>query len=411
MVTKVVIIFPADPLGPKIGGIETFQRDFIRYSPPDIKIDYIGISSDPVRRPPGRWIRLALGSREFNFFPLFYERDANKRRFIPLTLRFSLALKRSRLKLGQAVIFFNNIESILFFIKYDNPKVCVIHHDPQQQIILGKSESRWSKIPFLYLWYEKKIFSALECMYVVGTRALTFYRSKYPGQTSKFEGIPLWVDSEIFSPADTSKISIREKMLSLNKALPIHDKWILFAGRLQKVKAPLRLLDAFAEYHKTNGDASLIFVGDGNMKADIDNRVKRLSMENKVFLVGEVSAQILADFYRTADVFLLVSDSETGPRCVLEALRCGLPVVSTNVGESHRLIQNDFSGEVVNSFEPKDIARAIDKVLHHPAVYTKENCLKSIEDYAPQDGLIYDRMRKLYEQRYGKDKRNHFIAD
>jgi hypothetical protein len=47
-------------------------------------------------------------------------------------------------------------------------------------------------------------------------------------------------------------------------------------------------------------------------------------------------------------------------------------------------VKDALCGEIVTLFEPADIPGAIDKVLSQPEVYTKENCLKSVEEYTPQ---------------------------
>ena len=43
---KITIIHPSDPLGRKIGEIETFLKGFIKYAPEDFAIEWIGVTSD-----------------------------------------------------------------------------------------------------------------------------------------------------------------------------------------------------------------------------------------------------------------------------------------------------------------------------------------------------------------------------
>ena len=82
---------------------------------------------------------------------------------------------------------------------------------------------------------------------------------------------------------------------------------------------------------------------------------------------------------------------------VLEALGCGLPVVLTDVGEVKRVVKNNFSGEVVNSFNPTDLAKGLQKVLNNPRIYTIKNCVSCILEYTPQKVLqpVYELYRKL----------------
>jgi len=91
------------------------------------------------------------------------------------------------------------------------------------------------------------------------------------------------------------------------------------------------------------------------------------------------------------------------PMCVLEALACGLPVVSTDVGEVKRVVKNGYSGEVVEDFSPKSIAQALKKVLENYPNYSKENCINSVSEYTPQKVLapLYQKIEELYRKYYG----------
>jgi glycosyltransferase involved in cell wall biosynthesis len=402
MTVKTLMMYPFDPFGPKIGGAETFIKGFIKFSPEDFDVEFIGISSNRQKHPPKKWTRSKLGNREFNFLPLFYEQDENKKTIIPMSLKFTLALKFSKIDVTNKVLLFNRIEPILLFRKTKYPKIVVIHNDIQKQIITEKSEVSWSKFPKLYFMFEHFIFISIDYIYSVNNNTLEFYESKYPEQIEKFSFLPTWVDKEIFFPTDEPKFTIRKKLHSVNKLLSIEKKWILFAGRLQEQKAPIRLIDTFNEYYKKDETACLIIMGEGNLRKSIEAHIRKLKIENKVFLLNNMNQKILASFYRASDVLLLTSHYEGMARCVLEALGCGLPVVSTNVGEVKRVVINDFSGEVVESFSPKIIAQSVEKVLSNPDIYSKDNCIKAVSEYTPQEVLksVYEMLRRLYSKGY-----------
>ena len=401
MTVKLLIIYPTDPLGPKVGGAGTFLKGFIKNAPEDFDVAFIGISSDRKKRPPKKWVKLTLGNREFNFLPLSFEKDENKKTTIPLSLRFTLALKLSQIDVSNKVLFFNKIEPAILFRKINDPKIIIIHNDIQKQIVSEKSEVLWSKFPWLYFIFEHFIFAFTDYIYTVSNNTLEFYQSKYTEQTEKFSFLPTWADTDIFFPKNESKFSIRSNLLSLSKNLPINEKWILFVGRLQEQKAPLRVIDTFMEYYRKDNAACLIIIGAGNLREAMVLHVKKMKMENKVFFLGNVSQETLALFYRGSDVLLLTSNFEGMPMCVLEALGCGLPVVSTNVGEVKRVVKNEFSGEVVESVSPKIISQSIEKVLSNPDIYSKDNCIKAISEYTPQKVLVpvYERIRELYKKK------------
>lgn len=396
-----LIIFPTDPLGPKVGGAEAFLKGVIKYAPEDFDIELIGISSDRIKRPPRRWIKLKLENREFNFLPLFFEKDENKKTKIPLSLRFTLALRLFPINISNKLLVFNRIEPAILYRSVKCPKVAIIHSDVQKQTEGGGSEVLWSRLPRLYFIFENLIITSMDHVYTVSNNTLGFYQSKYPKQKETFSFLSTWTDTDIFYPKDEPKFSMRSNLLSLNKDLPIEEKWILFVGRLQKVKAPIRLIDTFMEYYRKDNAACLIIIGEGNLREAMKSYVKKMKIENKVFLLGNMGQETLALFYRASDVLLLTSNFEGMPMCVLEALSCGLPVVSTNVGEVKKVVESEFSGEIAESVSPECISKAVEKVLSNPDRYSKDSCIRAISQYTPQKVLkpLYETIRRLYKER------------
>src|SRR5687768_14052725 len=90
-ITRVRIFYPADPVGIVPGGIDTFIRGIVKWAPNDIEFSLIGMTTDPVARPAGRWTRCSLGRREFSFFPVSRVADGGSRSYVPLSLRYTIA--------------------------------------------------------------------------------------------------------------------------------------------------------------------------------------------------------------------------------------------------------------------------------------------------------------------------------
>ncbi|HPB56776.1 MAG TPA: hypothetical protein PLB68_12515, partial [Candidatus Aminicenantes bacterium] len=89
------ILHPMDPLGRKVGGAESFVKNMIRFSPSGLSIELVGTSSREVRLR--EWREELLEGREYRFLPLLKEEGENRRSFPPLSLRYTLALRRSGL--------------------------------------------------------------------------------------------------------------------------------------------------------------------------------------------------------------------------------------------------------------------------------------------------------------------------
>ncbi len=404
MPIRILIIYPTFPEGDKIGGVETFLKGFIKYAPNDFIFEFIGICSEISKCKPKQWTCLKFGNKSINFFPLFLERNENEKKFFPLSLKFTMLLKFNIPKkvLLKKIILFNRIEPAVIFRKYKIPKIGFIHNDILKQIKGKQSEVLWSRFPSMYFLFEKIVFQSLSLVYSVNQNSLNFYKNRYVNYQEKFYFLPTWVDKEIFFPSLAEKKIFKNNLKVSYNFLTVDCKWILFVGRLSEQKSPLRLIDAFVKYHESNPASILIIIGEGNLKNDILEYIRNKDLAKRVFLFNYFNQSALADFYRAADVLLLVSNFEGMPRSVLEALGSGLPVVTTNVGEVKLVVKNDFSGEVVESYDPKDIAKMLEKVLKRSDMYTKENCVSSISEYTPAKVLepVYKKIRELYLQSF-----------
>lgn len=82
---------------------------------------------------------------------------------------------------------------------------------------------------------------------------------------------------------------------------------------------------------------------------------------------------------------------------VLEALGCGLPVVTTDVGEVRRVVKPGVNGEIAASRTAKDLASAIATGLDRIEAYAGLPCTEAVADYVPQKVLapVYETYRLL----------------
>ena len=69
--------------------------------------------------------------------------------------------------------------------------------------------------------------------------------------------------------------------------------------------------------------------------------------------------QVLAKALQTADVFVSPSIDDFGPRIVIEAFCCDIPVVSYNLGVAPDLITDNKDGFIIDKYETKEFAKAI----------------------------------------------------
>jgi glycosyltransferase involved in cell wall biosynthesis len=113
-------------------------------------------------------------------------------------------------------------------------------------------------------------------------------------------------------------------------------------GRLVPVKNHRSLLEAFAAVLPTHPDSRLEILGDGPLRAALEQRVSELGIAERVTFRGYGSD--VSGFMRDIDIAVLCSDSEGLPLSVLEAMASGLPVVGTDVGGMRDLIEGGECG-------------------------------------------------------------------
>lgn len=112
----------------------------------------------------------------------------------------------------------------------------------------------------------------------------------------------------------------------------------LCVARLSPEKGHKLLIEAFAEAFDGAADARLRLVGDGPSRPGLEELADRLGVAARIDFAGALSAECVRAEMEAADALVLASEKETFGVVVIEALACGLPVVSTASGGPDHLI-------------------------------------------------------------------------
>ena len=174
----------------------------------------------------------------------------------------------------------------------------------------------------------------------------------FPGKISVIRN---GVNHKEFFPFD--KTNARERL-----GLPINKKLILFIGNLLPVKGIDSLLRAFAGMGKKD-QIGLIIIGKGESERELKTLTKELYIDTQVHFVGSRKHDEIPVWLNACDVLCLPSLREGFPTVVVEAFACGRPVVATKVGGIPEAIVDDTLGIVVEPYNEKALASALNKVL------------------------------------------------
>jgi len=139
---------------------------------------------------------------------------------------------------------------------------------------------------------------------------------------------------------------------------------LLAVGRLSEQKNHANLLKAFA-IARADRPLKLIVIGEGPLEHELKHLALELGVADDVDFLGYQSAP--GRFYHAADLFVLSSDFEGLPLSIMEALSCGLQVVSTNCPSGpDELLEGGSHGVLVPVANPQGLADGILHALDHP---------------------------------------------
>ena len=114
---------------------------------------------------------------------------------------------------------------------------------------------------------------------------------------------------------------------------------IISVGRLTGVKGYDFLIRAFAHFHKKHSDWKLRILGDGEERENLQKLIFSLGLSEVVELPG-FTKNVIDEFVHSS-VFALTSHSEGFPMVLLEAMSCGLPVISVDIPSAREVMGQD----------------------------------------------------------------------
>ncbi|MCM8757529.1 MAG: glycosyltransferase family 4 protein, partial [Candidatus Omnitrophica bacterium] len=118
-------------------------------------------------------------------------------------------------------------------------------------------------------------------------------------------------------------------------------------SRLEKMKGQDLLISAMPGILKDIPQAKLVLVGEGRMKAYLEQRVKELFLKDKVFFLG--SFKDIRPILKIMDVFCFLSFYEGFGLCLLEAMAMKVPIIASNVSELPYILDDGKAGILIQN--------------------------------------------------------------
>ena len=148
-------------------------------------------------------------------------------------------------------------------------------------------------------------------------------------------------------------------------------KVILYVGRLVKQKGIEYLIEAFAKLKEERDDITLIIVGEGESRSELELLSKNLNVEDSVCFTGFVENSNLPSYYCLCNVCVVPSitygKADIWVRTVNDAMGAGKPVIATGaVGAAFDMVKDGINGFIVPERDSEALYKAIKKIISEP---------------------------------------------
>lgn len=237
------------------------------------------------------------------------------------------------------------------------------------------NEREWGKRPlrrlaltnFVYpLLFDREIGVAEQVVNNLNQRLVAQWMNKRA--VKSFNALNL----ERFSQKDFDK-SAKKVCLGIDPTAKV----VGTVGRLAPQKGYSSLLDAAALLTRDFSQIVFLFIGDGDLKATLEDQASRLGISEQVVFLG--ARQDVEELIHIMDLFVNSSLWEGLPTVIMESMAARVPIVATDVGGNGELIENNTTGWLVPPNDPVQLASVIGKVLTEDEHKLSSICQRAYE--------------------------------
>ncbi len=339
---KVSLIGQYSPSAKEIGGIQIFNKNLYEEMKKLVETKFFGYGIKGIKIDDKRFIPISESNGEM--------RGA--------LFMLNLFLKGPFLDINDdEIIHVQRPDHVIPFLFKKNKIVLTLHGAHIKNVKLNKGR-------LAYLVYKKMqniAFKRANLIISVSRDTEEYFKNTTSLLDNKTVIIPPGV-SKTFQPLD--KKELREKYNIKQKHV------VVYVGRID----PEKNVDLIAEKLK-NEDLCLLIAGTGSEQ----KKIELLASEyQNIKYLGKVQNENIAEIYNLGDVLVMLSEYEGMPTVALESLSCGVPVITTDVGDVSKVIQNGKTGYLVTK---ENFKEKVLKLLNESKSY-KEDCLNMSQEYS-----------------------------
>jgi glycosyltransferase involved in cell wall biosynthesis len=229
--------------------------------------------------------------------------------------------------------------------------------DEYRQLEIELSKAQWKIIRLI----TKQLFERADHLVTVTEALRQRTLEQWQLSPAKVTAVPNGADVELFAKATASTEFRQEYQLNGG---PI----IMFVGSFKPWHGLNLLVDAFSHVAPSHPSAKLALVGDGPVRSEIEEQVKRLGLERQVIFTGRIEHKQVAALLSTADVAALsprVSGTSISqsPLKLFEYMAAGKAVIAPDIPNLATLLTHGQNALLVPPNEPQSLAQAMNQLL------------------------------------------------
>lgn len=227
---------------------------------------------------------------------------------------------------------------------------------------LKKFGNSRSSLPFrLFLAFRNVILKKADAFSAISP-AIAFECASNRVPLNKIHVIPNGVDTALFAPAHAEQKSFLREKLNLPQDAII----AIYTGRLVSYKGLPLLLKVWDEIRCRHENVILLLAGTGgldihNCESQLHDYVTSAGLEKYIWFLGSV--QNIPEYLQAADLFVFPTENDAFPSSLIEAMSCGLPVVTTPVGAIKTIVAHEKTGLIVQPGNRQQLYEALVAVV------------------------------------------------
>ena len=163
----------------------------------------------------------------------------------------------------------------------------------------------------------------------------------------------------------------------------------LYVGLIIQRKGLKFLIKALSSLKRKGCDnTTLVIVGDGPQREELENMIKEEGMEKQVIWVGWVDYASLGYCFKSSDIFVLPSFEDTWGLVVLEAMAFGMPVLCSELAGASEMVATGQNGYTFNPARdrPEELAEIMRRFIDDPDLIRRmgENSKQLVSSHTPK---------------------------